>query len=254
MRRLRLCVRMSVSENVNERGGGEAGCLGSCRCAVGALRALRIFAQVECAGLQVECAGLQAKRMALRAKRATCFNETEMNDQNKTVFADDRVGLGVDIVEIERMRRIIARTPSFVEKTFSEAERAYCDAKAAPEVHYATRFAAKEAVLKALGTGFAEGIWVRDVEVRRTSKGRPYVVLSGRAREIARERGVREIPLSLSYTHSEAVACAMAITEGAVDAAKKRVDPMEELAQQFKEARAMLDELPVNGVTAGEAE
>lgn len=156
---------------------------------------------------------------------------------------EGQVGLGVDIVEIERMRRILTRTPSFARKVFSEAERAYCDAKANPEVHYATRFAAKEAVVKALGTGFSEGIGVRDIEVRRTTKGRPYVVLTGRAREVARDQGVREMPLSLSFTHTEAVACAMAITEDAVSAAKKRVDPMDELARQFKEARSMLDDL-----------
>ncbi len=167
---------------------------------------------------------------------------------------EGQVGLGVDIVEIERMRRILARTPSFARKVFSEAERAYCDAKANPEVHYATRFAAKEAVVKALGTGFSEGIGVRDIEVRRTTKGRPYVVLTGRAREVARDQGVREMPLSLSFTHTEAVACAMAITEGAVSAAKKRVDPMDELARQFKEARSMLDDLDAkpNGEAAAE--
>ncbi len=167
---------------------------------------------------------------------------------------EGQVGLGVDIVEIERMRRILTRTPSFARKVFSEAERAYCDAKANPEVHYATRFAAKEAVVKALGTGFSEGIGVRDIEVRRTTKGRPYVVLTGRAREVAREQGVREMPLSLSFTHTEAVACAMAITEDAVSAAKKRVDPMDELARQFKEARSMLDDLDAkpNGEAAAE--
>lgn len=167
---------------------------------------------------------------------------------------EGQVGLGVDIVEIERMRRILARTPSFARKVFSEAERAYCDAKANPEVHYATRFAAKEAVVKALGTGFSEGIGVRDIEVRRTTKGRPYVVLTGRAREVARDQGVREMPLSLSFTHTEAVACAMAITEDVVSAAKKRVDPMDELARQFKEARSMLDDLDAkpNGEAAAE--
>ena len=135
-------------------------------------------------------------------------------------------------------------TPAFVEKVYSAAERAYCDSHAHPEVHYATRFAAKEAVLKALGTGFSEGIGWLDVEVRRTSKGRPYVVLTGRAREVAREQGVREIPLSLSYTHTDAVACAMAITEESVAATERRRDPMEELTRQFKDARSLLDDLP----------
>ena len=149
---------------------------------------------------------------------------------------NEEVGLGVDIVEIARMRKIIDRSPAFVEKVYSAAERAYCDSHAHPEVHYATRFAAKEAVLKALGTGFSEGIGWLDVEVRRTSKGRPYVVLTGRAREVAREQGVREIPLSLSYTHTDAVE--------SVAATERRRDPMEELTRQFKDARALLDDLP----------
>ena len=153
------------------------------------------------------------------------------------------VGLGVDIVEIERMRKILKRSPAFARKVFSAEECRYCDATAQPAVHYATRFAAKEAVLKALGTGFSQGIGVRDVEVRRTSKGRPYAVLTGRAKQVAQALGVRELPLSLSYTHTDAVACAMAITEGSVRAQQERRDPMEELARQFKEARIMLDDL-----------
>ena len=156
---------------------------------------------------------------------------------------NDQVGLGVDIVEIARMKAILSRSPKFAEKVFSEDERAYCDKTSAPEAHYATRFAAKEAVLKALGTGFSRGIRPRDIEVRRTSKGRPYAVLRGRAKEVAAELGVRELPISLSYTHTEAVACAMAITDDSVRAAEERIDPMAELAQQFKDARAMLDDI-----------
>lgn len=155
-----------------------------------------------------------------------------------------QVGMGVDVVEIARMERILKRTLRFAQRVFSPDECAYCDSKAHPEVHYATRFAAKEAVLKALGTGFSEGIGVRDIEVKRTSKGRPYVRLSGKAHEVAQQKGVRELPISLSFTHTEAVACAMAITEASLAAAEKRKDPMEELAKQFKEARALLDEMP----------
>lgn len=113
------------------------------------------------------------------------------------------VGLGVDIVEIERMRKILKRSPAFARKVFSAEECRYCDATAQPAVHYATRFAAKEAVLKALGTAFPRGIGARDVEVRRTSKGRPYAVLTGRAKQVAQALGVRELPLSLSYTHTD---------------------------------------------------
>ena len=163
-------------------------------------------------------------------------------EEAKTID-EGSVGLGVDIVEIERMQKILERTQSFAAKTFSEAERAYCDKMANPATHYATRFAAKEAVVKALGTGFSNGIWVRDIEVVRDSKGKPSVVLHGRAKEVAAELGVREISISLSHTHTEAVACAMAITESAMKSTEKRKDPMEELARQFKETRGMLDEL-----------
>lgn len=164
-------------------------------------------------------------------------------DPYQGASGEGQVGLGVDIVEIDRMRRIIERTPSFSRKVFSPKECAYCEGKANPEVHFATRFAAKEAVLKALGVGFSRGIKASDVEVGRTSKGRPFAILHGRAKEIAEECGVIELPLSLSFTHHEAVACAMVITQDSVRIAEERIDPMEELAKQFKEARAILDEI-----------
>lgn len=172
-------------------------------------------------------------------------NEKSVTEAASAAFEgiEGAVGLGVDIVEIARMRRILERTPSFREKVFSEEERSYCESTANPEVHYATRFAAKEAVLKALGTGFSRGIANHDVEVRRNAKGRPFVVLHGRAKEVADEQSVRELPLSLSYTHTDAVACALAITEESVRAQEERVNPMEELAKQFKEARSLLDEM-----------
>lgn len=163
------------------------------------------------------------------------------------------VGLGVDIVDIARMTRILQRTPNFAKRVFTEQERAYCEATAQPAVHYATRFAAKEAVLKALGTGFSRGIAPTDVEVIRTVKNRPVVHLHRKAREAADQLGVLELPISLSFTHTDAVACAMAITDESVRAAEERVDPMEQLARQFKEARAMLDELPATGETVPSA-
>ena len=169
--------------------------------------------------------------------------ERALSAGQDALFADGNVGLGVDIVEIARMRAIIRRSPAFVPRVFSEDERAYCDATASPETHYALRFAAKEAVVKALGTGFTRGIGVRDIEVRRASNGRPMVRLSGAAKRIAQEIGVREIPISLTYTHTEAVACAMAITDKSVQASEDRKDPMEELACKFKETRGFLDEI-----------
>lgn len=157
-------------------------------------------------------------------------------------MAQDSVGLGLDVVEISRIAAVLDRTPGF-KRIFSADEQAYCESKANPAVHYATRFAAKEAVCKALGTGFAQGVRPADIEVCRTSSGRPFARLSGGAARKAAELGVLELPISLSYTHTEAVACAMAITADSVQAAAARKNPMEELTRQFKETRAILDEM-----------
>jgi holo-[acyl-carrier protein] synthase len=131
-------------------------------------------------------------------------------------------GLGVDIVEIGRMRDALARHP-----------------RMKPEVHYALRFAAKEAVLKALGTGFA-GMSFQDVEVVRDAGGRPSPKLHGRAAVVAEELGVVEMHLSLSYTHTTAVASAVAITTlpepGGADPALLR-------ARAFKDMRAIVDDV-----------
>lgn len=174
---------------------------------------------------------------------APAGQEEAVQPDDARTYDENAVGLGVDIVEIERMKRILERTPSFAERVFSPDERAYCDRMATPATHYALRFAAKEAVVKALGTGFADGIGVRDIEVVRVKSGRPIAKLSGRALQVAQEQGVRELAISLSYTHTDAVACAMVVTEASVRASEKRKDPMEELAMQFKEVRGMLDEL-----------
>lgn len=165
-------------------------------------------------------------------------------------MVEGQVGLGVDIVEVARVRAILKRSPAFARRAFSEDERAYCDATADPAVHYATRFAAKEAVVKALGTGFAEGVGLRDIEVRRAKNGRPFAHLAGNARRCALEMGVKEMPISLSYTATDAIACAIAITEASVQAKEARVDAVAELSRQFKDARGMLDELPGAGRTA----
>jgi holo-[acyl-carrier protein] synthase len=150
-------------------------------------------------------------------------------------------GLGVDIVEIDRMAAALARHPRMKERIFSADERRYCEGRNRPEVHYALRFAAKEAVLKALGTGFS-GMKFTDVEVTRDPRGRPAPKLSGRAAEVAAEMGVIEMHLSLSYTHTTAVASAVAITER-----MRPAPPGEDAAAlrnaTFKEMRGLVDEV-----------
>ncbi len=155
-------------------------------------------------------------------------------------------GLGVDIVEIDRMRKALERHPGMKERLFSADERAYCEKRSRPEVHYALRFAAKEAVLKALGTGFA-GMRFTDVEVTRENSGRPVPRLSGKAAERAEELGIVEMHLSLSFTPTTAVASAVAITHGARPRKDERPDPMAQLAADFKEARSLLDQVGGEG-------
>jgi holo-[acyl-carrier protein] synthase len=156
--------------------------------------------------------------------------------------AQSRAGLGVDIIEIGRMEKILGRTPRFVQRVFSPGEREYASAKARPATHYALFFAAKEAVLKALGSGFA-GIGYTDVEVTHDRRGRPVPLLHGRAAELANEQGIVEVELSLSYTHQVGVASAVAIKSEDRPRKDERKDPMEDLRQQFKELRSMLDNM-----------
>lgn len=199
---------------------------------------------------QAAAAEALAAAVAAQAEKGAAAN----NDADGPLPIEDGVGLGVDIVEIARMKRILERSPRFKMRVYTEGERIYCEKNANPAVHYAMRFAAKEAVLKALGTGFSCGIAPADVEVERNAAGRPLAVLHRKAAAVAAELGVREIPISLSYTHNEAVACAMAITNDSIKAAEERKDPMEELSKQFKEARTMLDDLPVRDASAAAAE
>jgi holo-[acyl-carrier protein] synthase len=116
------------------------------------------------------------------------------------------VRVGVDLIEIERVRRALERHgDSFRERCFTEAERAYCDSKPNPAQHYAGRFAAKEAIGKALGSG-VYFTW-REIEIRGRPK--PGVHLSGRTAAYAERTGAGEIELSM--THSRELAAAVAV-------------------------------------------
>src|ERR671918_1105313 len=123
-------------------------------------------------------------------------------------------GVGVDLVEVARVRRMLADKGAHVfDRLLTPAEAAYCRSRAEPEEHVAVRLAAKEAVYKALqGTAAARGIGWRDIEVTRTPEGRPDVLLSGPAAARAAELGVKQILLSLSHTHEAAVAVAVVVT------------------------------------------
>jgi holo-[acyl-carrier protein] synthase len=155
----------------------------------------------------------------------------------------DTAGIGVDIVEIDRMNAILERTPTFCKKYFTEGECAYCMSRSNPSQHFAARFAAKEAVSKALGCGFSQGVRPIDVEVVNDGSGKPSVKLYAAARLRASELSVEEVAISLSHTHTQAVAFALAITKGAQKVEEEKIDSKQELRQKFKEARAILDEI-----------
>lgn len=153
------------------------------------------------------------------------------------------VGLGIDLLEIERMEQAIKRTPRILERVFTQGERDYASSKARPVVHYAVFFAAREAVLKALGCGF-NGVEFSDVEIAHEGNGRPVAILHGKARAIAEQQAVREIQISLSHTHQHAVASAVILKEHLPPPAKTRnPDPSERITRQFKELRPMMDDL-----------
>ena len=152
-------------------------------------------------------------------------------------------GIGVDMLEIARMERVLKTNPHFIERVFTPEERAYCDRCARPAEHYAARFAAHEAMLKALGCGFGGGVGLLDASVGRAENGRPVAILRGRAAEIAAEQGVREIALSLSHTHDVAVANAVCVTDEVRPKQDEKPDAAAELAASFKQARTVIDEL-----------
>jgi len=124
---------------------------------------------------------------------------------NATLRSDMPIlGVGTDIIEIERVRELAARSPSFVERVFTRAERDYCSGKSDPAVHLAGRFAAKEAVAKALGNSLP---W-QEVEISNNSHGKPVVRLSGGAHDIAMGSVIH-----ISISHSRNYATAVAAVE-----------------------------------------
>jgi len=126
------------------------------------------------------------------------------------------VGTGVDIVDLDRLQDLIDRHGMlFLGKTFTEAEIAYCQRHKVPVMHFGGRFAAKEAMFKALGTGWREGIGWKQVEVQADARGRPRIRLSGRAAVRARKLGITEIFLSISHCKCHAIA--QVIAEGVED-------------------------------------
>ena len=125
-------------------------------------------------------------------------------------------GIGADLVRIPRMRDVIARWDErFLHRVFTDQEIAYCRARRDPVPHFAARFAAKEAALKALGTGLRLGVSWRELEVRRERGQAPRLELHGRSRELGLARGGHRMLLSLTHEGDYALAQAMLVSEEA---------------------------------------
>jgi holo-[acyl-carrier protein] synthase len=119
-------------------------------------------------------------------------------------------GIGVDVVDVERMKFALERTPRIRQRLFTEDEIAYCEKFRFAERHYAGRWAAKEAVLKALGTGWRRGIAWRDIEIRNDRNGTPAVHIRGGARDVMERAGIEKMHVTISHCRSFAVAYVVA--------------------------------------------
>jgi holo-[acyl-carrier protein] synthase len=121
------------------------------------------------------------------------------------------IGIGTDIVECVRIAKMIERHGElFLSRVYTTNEVLYCSSRKSATQHYAGRWAAKEAVLKALGTGWSRGIHWTDIEIRNEPGGRPRIVFAGVAKDICLELGIREVHISISHCRSHATAYALA--------------------------------------------
>lgn len=115
-------------------------------------------------------------------------------------------GTGVDIIDIPRIKKMVSEDNRFLEKVFTQTEISYCEGKFRKEIHYAARFAAKEAFFKAIGTGWRDGMKWTDICVENDELGKPEIKLEGKTRENFEKNSTKHIHLSLSHTKEYAVA------------------------------------------------
>lgn len=120
-------------------------------------------------------------------------------------------GIGIDLVEVERLAQKIGRESGFRELVFSSEEILYCESKTNKYEHYAARFAAKEAFLKAMGTGWTNGTAFNEIAISNDETGKPELILSGGTEVFFKEQGFRNI--SVSLTHIKSMASAIVIIE-----------------------------------------
>jgi holo-[acyl-carrier protein] synthase len=116
------------------------------------------------------------------------------------------LGIGIDIIEVERIANSVGRDAGFRELVFSKEEIKYCNSKASPYEHYAARFAAKEAFMKALGSGWSSGLSFNEIEVINLGNGKPVLQISGQTEKELAPLGIQIIHVSLSHLKTMATA------------------------------------------------
>jgi len=123
------------------------------------------------------------------------------------------ISIGTDIIECVRIAQLIEKHGEvFLQRVFTQKEILYCSSRKAATQHYAGRWAAKEAVLKVLGTGWAKGIQWTDVEIVNEVSGAPMITLAGKAADVARELGISEVMITISHCRAYATAFATGVS------------------------------------------
>jgi holo-[acyl-carrier protein] synthase len=136
------------------------------------------------------------------------------------------LGIGTDIIECPRIGKMIEQHGElFLRRVYTEREIRYCQARKHAIEHFAGRWAAKEAILKAIGTGLSRGIAWTDLEVRNGVDGQPRVLVCGGAKDVARQRGIGDILVSISHCRTYATAYALAVGSGQAARGKPYVSP-----------------------------
>jgi holo-[acyl-carrier protein] synthase len=125
------------------------------------------------------------------------------------------IGTGIDIIEVSRIEKALSRDIGFRDKIFTPGEIAYCEGKKHKYQHYAARFSAKEAMLKAIGTGWRFGIRFADIEVIHDELGKPHIAVYGKAKELMEQLLVSKIHVSLSHLKETATAIVIIESEPA---------------------------------------
>jgi holo-[acyl-carrier protein] synthase len=154
-----------------------------------------------------------ARRRGPNRKRINYPAASGRGIKNTIIKRERRVEIGIDIIEIDRIAHMLEKYPNFRYRIFTQREVSYCEKKKYPPQHYAARFAAKESIMKTLGTGWSESVRWKDLEITEGPSGKPCVRLHDRASAVSKQQGVKEVKVSLSHCKLYAVAVAQLIKD-----------------------------------------